>query len=131
MADEAVIGEAAENLRAWVDRAMQQRIPENVVAFCFNLYEAGDAFGVELVGASRFDPINGDWACDETFEYRRDEFTMPVDMFGGSWEACLENVGGILRAYLHDGAFAARLRSAQGVAVGFVDGDIQVLWPIE
>ena len=40
----------------WLNNVLNQDIPEEVVAFCFNLYEDGNnAWSMELVGTERFD----------------------------------------------------------------------------
>ena len=49
----------------WIDKVLDQEIPNTVVAFCFNLYEESDgSWAMELVGTERFDPEDEDWACD-------------------------------------------------------------------
>ena len=118
----------SSRFEAWVNRALEQDIPMQVRAFCFNLYETGGAFGVELVGAPGYDPIDTDWACDEVFEYRRERFETPMDPFDGKWEKCLAFFAELLRRYLRTGAHAQKLKSSDAVAVGFVDGDLEVVW---
>jgi hypothetical protein len=114
--------------RAWVDAALAQDIPHEVRAFCFNLYETGHAFGVELIGAPAFDASNPDWACEEVFEYREGCLEIPIGVFGGAWAKCLQAITQWVCDYLETGDHASELKSRDGVAVGFVDGDLNVVW---
>ena len=63
-------------LETWLNDVMQMTIPNEVVAFCFNLYEdANKSWTLELIGSSSFDTTDNDWACDEIFttnRYRKD-----------------------------------------------------------
>jgi hypothetical protein len=122
------LGEQAARFRTWLDAAIAQEIPPRVRAICFNLYETGQAFGIELIGAPAFDPDNADWACDEIFEYRRNCPELPIGLFGKAWPRCLEVVTQWVRDYLQAGDQAHELRSRDGVAVGFVDGELNVVW---
>ena len=120
--------ELGPRFEGWLDRALAQDIPPEVRAFCFNLYETGEAFGLELIGAPRYDPADEDWACDDVFNYREDRLEIPVGQFDGKWEDCLATFAELLRGYLHTGAHANKLRSSDAVAIGFVDGNLEVVW---
>jgi len=113
----------------WADRACRSAVPREVVAFSFNLAETTDAFVMELIGAPSFDPDNPDWACDEAFHYREPMFRMPHADIGTRWEAALETGITLTRRYLQDTSHAGeRLREASAVAIGFVDGDLHIVW---
>jgi hypothetical protein len=123
---EALYGRFAE----WVDRACSRQIPPEALAFSFNLAETSDAFVMELIGSPRFDPSNPDWACDEVFEVRDPEFELPHSEVGREWEPVLQLGVTMVRRYLQDeGNAGLRLREAKGVGVGFVDGDLEIVWP--
>jgi len=61
-----------KNFEEWLEESLEQDIPDKVKAFSFNLYESslreGYEFGIELIGAYRFDLNDEDWACDEVWE---------------------------------------------------------------
>ncbi len=44
------------------------------------------------------------------------------------WESILEKVMATVNAYLEQGRNRDILKSRQAVAVGFVDGDVELLW---
>ena len=122
--DEFTLNEIAK----WLDNTLTQNIPENVVAFCFNLYDDGNSYwSMELVGTSRFDTDDADWACDEitNFGTREKRFTWrKVD----EWNVILKEVVSFLTEYLKSGKYARILKSRSGVGVGFVDGKVTVIY---
>lgn len=119
---------------SWLDRAIQSDIPASVRAFSFNLFEPafieGVKFGVEIIGASQFDESNPDWACDEIWEPNERRLNIPLSFSGETWEECLLNTQLLIQNVLTaDSATARVLKSRDGIGVGFVDGDLSVLWP--
>lgn len=118
---------------AWLHNALKDGVPDAVVAFTFNLFEQskdGAPFGVEFVGAGEFDPYNSDWACDEVWEPpagRRCD--IPVAVSGRTWPECLERMKRLLASILSEETLVSRcLQSTRGVGVGFIDGDLSLLW---
>lgn len=123
-----------EQFNIWLNDALRDGVPDSVKAFSFNLYEPASIndvkFGVELIGASEFDEDDPDWACEEVWEPVQRRLNLPLSFSGESWEACMVAVRSLIQATLDaDGAAAQVLKSRQAVAVGFVDGDLQVIWP--
>lgn len=114
-------------LVSWIDEALAQGIPEDTVAVCFNVYEDGESsWSMELVACSSFDSDDDDWACDEVSDLgtRDNPFTWD---FEGDWEAVLTDMGAKLTKYLETEESADKLSGLDGVAVGFVDGDLIIL----
>ena len=112
-------------LERWLDDVMQMTIPNDVVAFCFNLYEdANKSWGLELIGASSFDTIDSDWACDEVFTTRNNPLTWYDDK---EWHDVLTITIKLLKDYLEKGKYGEKLKELQGLAIGFVDGDLTLL----
>lgn len=118
----------------WLKQAFSSGVPEDVKAFAFNLYEPapikGVCFGVELVGTGGFDRENPDWACEEIWEPATRRLDIPVSFSGQGWEHCLEVMLSLIEAALRkEDPIAAVLKSRLGIGVGFVDGDLNVVWP--
>jgi hypothetical protein len=116
-----------DELVAWIDEALAKGMPESAVAACFNIYEDGDnCWSLELVGCSSFDPNDDDWACDEVTDLgtRDNPFTWE---FAGDWEDVLVDMGAKLTKYLETEGGSEKLMKLDGVAVGFVDGDLVIL----
>lgn len=112
----------------WIDGVLSDGVPDEAVAFCFNLYENEDYYwSMELIGAGRFDPDDQDWACDEVtdFNSRESLFTFQAEC---EWDEALQTMIDILKKYMNDGKYADLLKSREGVGVGFVDGDIEIIY---
>jgi hypothetical protein len=114
--------------RDWADRALTNRVPDEVRAFSFNLYEHVDAFAMELIGCSRYDAQDQEWACRELFAYRDPLFEMPHSLVGHEWRQGLEFGLTLVREYLRSRSPGHRLCRAEAVTVGFVDGDLHLVW---
>ena len=112
-------------LETWLNKVMQMTIPDDVVAFCFNLYEdVNKSWTLELIGASSFDTTNNDWACDEVFTTRDKPLTWNDNK---EWQDVLMMIKRLLKDYLEKGKYGKVLKGRQGLAVGFVDGDLTLL----
>ena len=115
-------------IEEWINNVLEQEIPPETAAFCFNLYEDEDnTWSMELVGTERFDLDDSDWACDEitNFDTREEPFSWEKD---AEWDEILDEVVDALKQYLENGLYADILKSYAGVGVGFVDGDIEILY---
>jgi hypothetical protein len=116
---------------AWVTRSANTDVPASVRAFAFNLYELpkdGSPFGVELIGSSNFDTEDSDWACDEVWAATPRMLEIPVAFSSRSWEACFAAVKGLVVAAIDEENAGEVLKTREGIAVGFVDGDLDLIW---
>lgn len=116
-------------VEAWIDNLNLNPVPEAVAAFCFNLYDGCDDehWSMELVGTDNYDPEDSDWACGEVtdFNSRETEFKWVQKC---NWATALAQMTAILRDYLNNGRFAPVLKEKMAVAVGFTDGDLEILF---
>lgn len=112
---------------AWLDGALSQPIPSSVVAFSFNLAEP---WCIEVIGSDRYSDDDADWACEESFRPDGEPLSLPESEVGGDWELVLQAAKRLVSVYLdRPSAGGALLRRAEAVAVGFVDGDLDRVWP--
>lgn len=112
----------------WIDFVLQQEVPTDVVAFCINLYDDGDNnWSMELVGTESFDADDSDWPCDETTDFGTIENPFRWNK-EAEWDGVLEETICALKSYLDNGKRASVLKMKKGVGVGFVDGDVEVIW---
>lgn len=112
----------------WLNDTLKQVVPDEVTAFCFNLYDDGNGkWSMELVGTTRFDLDDSDWPCDEVthFKTRENPFVWNTS---SNWDSVLKEMISALKKYLQTGKYAALLKSKNGVGIGFVDGDIEILF---
>ena len=106
----------------WVDETLSAELSDEIVAFCFNLYDDGDGnWSAEIIGAGSFDEENSDWACDEVFSSRKTPLRWKSNK---SWEKVLSSFQSVLNTYLKQGKHARLLLEKKGLGFGFVDGDL-------
>ncbi len=116
----------------WLDDVLENMsetgIPTEVIAFGFNLYDEGNGnWSMELIGASEFDTDNEDWLCNEVtdFNTRDNPFQWHKK---AKWEEILDDITDFLKRYLRNGIYADILKAKSGIGVGFVDGNIRILY---
>ena len=112
----------------WLDVVLETDIPNEVVAFGFNLYEDSHYnWSMELIGASEFDIDNEDWLCSEVTDFNTRENPLRWQKETG-WEEILNDIVCALKEYLKNGKYADVLKAKSGVGVGFVEGSIEILY---
>ena len=114
-------------LEAWLNDILGQKIPSVVKAFCFNLYEDDEGWSIELVGTESFRLDDEDWACDEITDFGTREKPLSWKE-EADWKEVLSEVSSAIKQYLANGSYADILKSCTGVAVGFVDGNLEILY---
>jgi hypothetical protein len=120
-----------KDFKAWLMASTSTAIPASVRAFSFNLCELdddGSPFGVELIGSSEFDSEDGDWACDEVWAAIPRMIEIPVAFSSSSWEGCLAAVKRLVVAAIEEDGAGEVLKTREAIAVGFVDGDLDLVW---
>jgi hypothetical protein len=118
-----------ELLSTWLDKALEQELPKSIIAFNFNLYEGSEGtYDIQLIGSDEFDEDDGDWACTDYCTTREDicyiKRTEDID----GWEEGLNYITKLVEQYLNEGKNAHILKSSNAVGIGFVDGDIEIIY---
>ena len=90
----------------WVDDSLSTNMPKGIRAFNFNLY----------------------WACHDVFNTGDLLFEIPKGEAGNRWEDGYEYAVELVMTYLENGKKARLLLSSDAVGIGFVDGDLELLW---
>lgn len=117
----------------WLEKSLEIEVPSEIKAFSFNLYESayeeGYEFGIELIGAEKFDINDSDWACEEIWESSPRKLFIPISYSGEKWEECLEKMKSLVTKVLYTNKkLEVKLKSRNGVGIGFIDGDLAVIW---
>ncbi|SDD46344.1 hypothetical protein [Aquimonas voraii] len=124
--------EVTKELFAWADRHLSQPIPPATAAFHINLYEGEESVHVQIIGTESFtsgeNPETDYWPGAETFTTGEDVFEIPFAVAGSDWKEWLKTGTEMINSYIANGAQSRVLRCAKGVGLGFVDGDMYVLW---
>lgn len=110
----------------WLDSVLAGGLPDNSVGIGFNLYEdGGGMWSVQLIASDYFDEDDPDWMCSEVFTTGENIFTWNEQT---DWENALEKGISLVREYLEKGKFSNMLKRFSGVGIGFVDGDIELVY---
>lgn len=82
---------------------------------------------MELVGTECFDEDDEDWPCEEITDFGTREGLLVWNKVA-KWDEVLGAMISILRGYLENGKCAEVLKSKVGIGIGFVDGDLEILY---
>ena len=111
---------------AWLDESLAREIPAEVVSLVLNMYEP---WCIGLVGFGSYFAGDGDLGCDEGLYTSSRTLDLPESAVGGDWESVLESCKGMIGGYLErECAGSAVLKRSIAVAVGFVDGELELVW---
>lgn len=126
--------EIYEEFSHWLDDLLENNtMPENTQAFCFNLYDESDEehlYAAQIVAAGEFDPAdeNGEWACDEVWSCEENVFTVDTsDEEDTGWKHAQDLFREMIEEYISNGKYGHILKESKGVAVGFIDGELELL----
>ena len=110
----------------WLDLLLKNELSSEIKAIIFNLYEDTDnKWSIELVGTFSFNKDNDDWACDEVFATRDNPFMIERE---SDWKSMETFFIDLLNEYLSFGKYAGSLKKYQAIGIGFVDGDLHILY---
>ncbi|MDE5621249.1 MAG: hypothetical protein K2O29_08375 [Ruminococcus sp.] len=120
----------------WLDNLLENNdMPENTQAFNFNLYEESEdeyIYGVQIIASDRFDADDGDWACYEIWSSEEDIFCVSTsDEDDKGWQQFLKFMTEIVCDYLENGKHKDILFNSKGIGIGFVDGEIDIIYKAE
>lgn len=119
----------AKKFAQWIDTVLSSDLPLGIAAFHFNLYDGPQTHDVQLVGCPAYDPDDADWACDDIFMSANPRFELSHEVVGACWEQGLQAATQLLKVYMaSDAAGAVRMRQSQAVSLGYVDGDLHLVW---
>ena len=111
-----------EEIRHWIQQINDETIlPSDIVAFNFGLFESEEGYCIYLTGSKFYDESDDDWACDEVFTTRDQPFVIECE---SDWELVETFFISLVNEYLSSG----KLKEYQAIGIGFVDGDLQILY---
>lgn len=110
----------------WLDSIFTSKLDSTVIALNFNIYETANSYDIELIGSDEFDEEDEDWACNTVFSSNT-MFEIENNTFS-NWESALEFISGLIKEYLNNGNNSNYIKSFKGIGVGFIDGDIYILY---
>ncbi|BFT72352.1 hypothetical protein [Paenibacillus sp. P36] len=113
----------------WLNQILEQDIPKDIKAFNFNLYEGSDdTYDIQLIGSDEFDEDDSNWACTDYFTSEEDICYIKRTESIQHWDQGLNYITLLVERYLKEGEYANILKSASAIGIGFVDGDMDILF---
>ena len=113
---------------SWLDDNLK-KIPSNVIAINFNLYEGEyNTYDIELIGSDIFTEGDDDWACEEIFLTEGSLFSIPICNDISDWKDGMSYIKKMIEDYMKIGEYSNNLRQLQAIGIGFVDGDIELIY---
>lgn len=110
-----------QSIKEWIISINQEeKLPEGINALNFGLFEP---YGVELIGAKRYDPNDDDWACEEDFVPKQRECPGIEVSKDIDWEDFLNIIVRILKELIVDLKELDFLK-IEHITTGFCDGDL-------
>lgn len=110
----------------WLDTVLKGELPNEVKAINFNLYEdTENTWSIELVGTSEFDENDDDWTCCEVFSTRENPFVIEQE---SDWQTVEKIFEEWVSDYLANGKLSEKMKQYEAVGMGFVDGDLTILF---
>lgn len=117
------------HLSNWLDNTLEQNMPSGIIAFNFNLYEGSEGtYDIQLIGSDEFDENDQDWCCTDFFTTGENIFYIKRRKEIEPWEQGLSYVKKLVKQYLVDGRNANILKNSSAIGIGFVDGDIEIIY---
>ncbi len=111
----------------WLDSQLENDMPAETKAFCFNLYEESiedSVYSVQLVACNAFDENDSDWACEEVWSSEEDIFCIELsDEQDKDWKSAQKLIKSWVQEYMKN----CDVLSAKPVAIGFVDGELELI----
>lgn len=112
----------------WVSDVLVE-IPEETVAFVFNIYEEDDAYLVDITGTTVYDANSEAWTDEINWDSGEELFIIPKEKFEGDWEDIHDAIAEFLETLIDaDNELSDALCDSDAVAVGFIDGDLEIIW---
>lgn len=110
----------------WLNKILDENAHIEGVAINFNLYEEEDMnWSIQLVSVSEFNEDDFDWCCEEIFTSGEDLFSWQQN---AEWEEILDISCDMIHKYLMNGKYSEELKKYRAVSVGFVDGDLEIIY---
>ncbi len=117
-------------LSNWLDTILEQDLPKRIIAFNFNLYEGSKGtYDIQLIGSDEFDENNSDWACTDYYTTCENICYIKREKEIEHWEQGLTYMKKLVMQYLSEGEKAHVLKNSSAVGIGFVDGDLEIIYP--
>lgn len=111
----------------WLNLQLENDMPADTKAYCFNLYDENDErniYSVQLVACNVFDEQDSDWACEEVWSSEEDIFAVE---FSDEKEKDPQSAQKVIKSWVQEYMKDCKILSSKPVAIGFVDGELELI----
>ena len=117
-----------DEFEEWLDLVLEKDLPQDIIAFNFNLYDSEETFDIQLIGSNEFDDESDDWACNET--YSSEEVICYIEKNDDISDAddAIKIFKDCALKYIQNGKFNDKLNKAKALYIGFIDGDLEKIF---
>lgn len=115
----------------WLDGVLEKEALDEILAFNFNLYSRENEYNIELIGSDQYNYDDSNWACSEKFTTRNKLYIVTTEVVGNELDDALKFFGRVIEQYLMQGQFKDKLLSKKAISIGFVDGDLHLIYDQE
>lgn len=113
----------------WLDCILKKDLHKDIKTFNFNIYEGTkNTYDIELIGSDEYFEEDYDWACSDYFTTNNNLFFIKRKENIINWEDGLKYVIELVKRYLINGKYANILKDTLAVSVGFVNGDLEIVY---
>ena len=113
----------------WLDNIFEQKLPDGIIAFNFNLYEGSKGtYDIQLIGSDEFDENDQEWACTDFYTTGENICYIKRTKEINQWEQGLSYITKLAERYLSEGRNAGIFKSVSAIGIGFVDGEIEIIY---
>ncbi len=125
--------EVYNEFESWIDYLLETNtMPEDTRALCLNLYDDGDnIYSLQIVAANRYSDTDSDWPCDEVWSSGEDIFSIDIsDEENKDRQHAYDIFKEIVAEYLLEGKYSGLLTSYLVLAMGYVDGELEIIYKV-
>lgn len=111
----------------WINSLLSD-IPDSAIAFNLNLYETDsqEIFEAQLVGCDQYDVYDEDWACNTIYSSGENIYEFTAQ----DWEDGLNKMIDEFKKYLSVSDADNKIKKAEYITVGFIDGNLEPVFSI-
>ncbi len=121
-----------ERFSNWLDSIFKQKIPNDIKAFNFNLYEWTDeTYHIQLIWTNDFDEQDEDWACSDYFTTNENICRINREWRIKDWQNWLIYIKNLIEKYLDNNNLYDKFKNLEAIGVWFADWDIKIISSIE
>lgn len=116
------------NFENWLNNILSDNLPQEIIAFNFNLYEGIDnTIHIELIGADNYSENNNNWPCEAIFSWKN-IYKIKNEYIWNERKEQLKFCTRLINQYLDKWKYYQILNNSKVITIGFVDWDLNIIY---